>query len=53
MQLIDSITLSDCLKAPFTYSKDSIDHIEFSMNSEYLATAVINCFEKVFLKNIF
>ena len=40
LQLVDSISLEDCLKAPFTYSKESITHIEFSRNAEFLATAV-------------
>jgi hypothetical protein len=40
LQLIDSISLEDCLKAPFTYSKDAITHIQFSEDSTFLATAV-------------
>ncbi len=40
LQLIDSISLEDCLKAPFTYSKDAITHIQFSDDSNFLATAV-------------
>lgn len=39
LQLCDSISLSDCLKQPFSYSKAKIEHIEFSPDSEYLATA--------------
>jgi hypothetical protein len=40
LQIVDSLTLEDCLKAPFSYSKDHITHIEFSHDSTYLATAV-------------
>lgn len=40
LQIIDSISLDDCLKSPFIYSKDSITHIEFSADSSFLATAV-------------
>ena len=40
MQLVDSVSLDDCLKAPFTYSKDAISQIVFADDSEYLATAV-------------
>lgn len=40
LQIIDSISLDDCLKAPFIYSKASITHIEFSEDSSFLATAV-------------
>ncbi|RNA14704.1 WD repeat-containing 66 [Brachionus plicatilis] len=39
MQIIDSISLDDCLNSPFIYSKDSITHIEFSEDSSFLATA--------------
>jgi WD40 repeat protein len=44
LQVVDAISLSDVLKAPFTYSKDAITHIEFSHDSSYLATAVANFF---------
>ena len=40
MQIVDSITLEDCLKVPFTYSKDQITFIEFSNDSQFLTTAV-------------
>ena len=40
LQIVDSISLSDCLKAPFAYSKEAISHIEFSHDSQFMATAV-------------
>ena len=40
LQIVDSISLEDCLKVPFTYSKDAILHMEFSHDSTFLATAV-------------
>jgi WD40 repeat protein len=40
LTLIDAISLSDVIKAPFNYSKDAISHIEFAHDSSYLATAV-------------
>lgn len=40
MQIVDSITMEDCLKVPFTYSKDQITFIEFSNDSQFLTTAV-------------
>ena len=43
LQIVDAVSLSDCLKGPFNYSKESIEHIEFSHDSEYLATAGSNC----------
>ena len=48
LQLIDAISLEDVLKAPFTYSKDAITHIEFSHNSSFLATAVTHLKLKVY-----
>lgn len=39
LQICDSISLDDCLRQPFNYSKETIEHIEFSDNCDYLATA--------------
>ncbi|KAH9503911.1 Cilia- and flagella-associated protein 251 [Bulinus truncatus] len=37
--IVDAVALLDQLKEPFRYAKDTITHIVFSHNSQYLATA--------------
>jgi len=51
LNICDSITLDDCLKAPFTYAKQTIEHIEFSSTSEFLATAESDFTVSVYKKN--
>ena len=53
LQIVDAVSLSDCLKGPFNYSKESIEHIEFSHDSEYLATAVSSCYSSLINQIIF
>ncbi|XP_055861223.1 cilia- and flagella-associated protein 251-like isoform X2 [Biomphalaria glabrata] len=39
VHLVDAVALLEQLKEPFRYAKDTITHITFSHNSQYLATA--------------
>jgi cilia- and flagella-associated protein 251 len=39
VQIVDAISLDDCLLHPFTYSKEAITHIEFAHDSSFMATA--------------
>ncbi len=39
LQIVDAISLDDCLLHPFTYSKEAITHIEFAHDSSFMATA--------------
>lgn len=41
IQIVDSVSLENCLDNPFNYSHhDAISHIAFSHDSHYMATAV-------------
>ncbi len=51
MNICDSVSLDDCLKGPFTYAKQTIEHIEFSSTSEFLATAESDFTVSVYKKN--
>ena len=51
LRIVDSITLDDCLKKAFSYSKQHIEHIEFSEDSEYLATAESDFTVSVYKRN--
>ncbi|CAF0707326.1 unnamed protein product, partial [Brachionus calyciflorus] len=52
LQIIDAISLDDCLKLPFSYSKDSITHIDFSHDSSFMATAEADFTVSVYKYNI-
>lgn len=51
LRIINSITLDDCLKKAFSYSKQKIEIIEFSDDSEYLATAESDFTVSVYKRN--
>lgn len=51
LQLVDAITLHDCLAVPFSYAHSLITHIEFSHDSNYLATAESDYTISVYIKN--
>ena len=40
VRVLDSLTLRDEVQEPFRYARDAITHIEFSHDSQFLATAV-------------
>ncbi|CAH2295831.1 cilia- and flagella-associated 251 [Pelobates cultripes] len=39
VHILDSVTLEDVIQDPFKYARGSITHINYSHNSQYLATA--------------
>ncbi|KAL3856807.1 hypothetical protein ACJMK2_011524 [Sinanodonta woodiana] len=50
VRILDSITLDDELQEPFRYAKDAITHIQFSHDSQFLATADGEYTVSVFMK---